>query len=81
MVADVSGSATLQPSIPQGGSTTLRVRNNRAWYVNPPSLTLNGGAYVSMIDLSAWVPMAGTQGAQTAVLELDSEMVSTTGPT
>lgn len=69
--------ATLQPLLPQGGSTTIRVRNNKVWYINPPALTLagGGGTFVSTIDLSAWVPRPG---ALSAIAELDPEMVCAT---
>jgi hypothetical protein len=51
------GSATLQPTLPQGGNTTYRVRGNHVTIQNVPFIS--GAAFpAGTLDMSPWVPPA-----------------------
>jgi hypothetical protein len=70
--------ATLQPLLPQGGSTSYRIRDNRVWFVNSPLFEVTSpGVFVSTTDISAWCPRPG---ALIANIELDAELFSSAGP-
>jgi len=68
------GSATLNPAIPQGGTTQIQVRGNKVNYPNVPEII--GAGYPTMnFDLSAWIPSVHTA----CHLMIDTEIHSSAG--
>ncbi len=70
-VLPLVGSATLNPTIPQGGSTQFQIRGNTVSYANIPEI-IGAGFPTMNFNLSTWVPAA----AQLANIMLDVEIHS-----
>lgn len=71
--------ATFLPTLPQGGSTALRVRGGEAFWINSPHLVVpdGGGAFASLTDMSPWVPRPD---ALLADIEINPEFQCSNGP-
>jgi hypothetical protein len=69
---------SLNPTVPQGGTTTMKVRDRTVFYNNCPlfEASSTSSSYAPTIDVSSWVPpdVAQTQ------LWLDSEMTAAVVP-
>jgi len=52
------GSATLQPGLPQGGTSNYRINGNRVFFTNTPLISSGIGFPSGTVDFTTWLPVA-----------------------
>jgi hypothetical protein len=75
-VLKLVGSATVNPTLPQGGTTTYFIRGNHVFFANTPLISSGIGFPSGTVDFTPWIP----SGYQSVDIYADLELTfATTG--